>query len=96
MYIKRKMESLEENKKIAMRKYQRDFYENHKERLKDDKLVSYYKREYGLNFLTRDKIKAFRENKNIYLALLDANGDLDADIIRSIYDMKYANQQTHQ
>lgn len=86
------MENLQEAKKIAMRKYQKDFYENNKERLKEDKLISYYKREYGLNFLTREQLPAFRDNKNLYLALLDTNGVLDAGIIRDIYNMKYANQ----
>ena len=87
------MENPQEAKKIAMRKYQRDFYENNKERLKEDKLISYYKREYGLNFLTREQLHAFRDNKNIYLALLDTNGLLDKDIIRSIYNMKYVESK---
>ena len=75
-----------------MRKYQKDFYENNEERLKEDKLISYYKREYGLNFLTRDHLQSFRDNKNIYLALLDTNNVLDPEIIRCIFNMKYANQ----
>jgi hypothetical protein len=87
------MENPQEAKKIAMRKYQKDFYENNKERIKEDKLISYYKREYGLNFLTREQLQSFRDNKNIYLALLDTNELLDKDIIRSIYNMKYVESK---
>ena len=86
-----KIDNQQENNKIAMRKYQKDFYERNKERIKEDKLLSYYKREYGIDFLTKDLLPAFRDNKNIYLALLDNNEILNKEIITQIYNLKYAN-----
>ena len=85
-----------EIKRIAMRKYQNDFYERNKERLREDKLVSYYKREYGLDFLTKENLKSFKEHKTTYLALLDNDNVLNKEIIAGIIAMKYSGQQTHQ
>lgn len=85
-----------EIKKIAMRKYQNEFYERNKERLREDKLVGYYKREYGLNFLTKENLKSFKEHKATYLAILDNDNMLDKDIVSEIIKLKYSALQTHQ
>jgi hypothetical protein len=83
----------QETKKIAMRKYQNDFYERNKERLREEKLVSYYKREYGLDFLTKEQLQSFKEHKSTYLALMDVNGVLNKDIINGIIKMKYTETE---
>lgn len=79
-----------EIKKLAMRKYQQEFYERNKERIREDKLLAYYKKEYGLEFLTKEQLKSFKDHKPVYLALMDANNVLNKDIIRGIINMKYA------
>lgn len=88
--------SPKEIKKIAMRKYQNDFYERNKERLREDKLVSYYKREYGLDFLNKENLQSFKNHKNTYLSLLDNDNVLNKEIIAEIIALKYSGQQTHQ
>jgi hypothetical protein len=85
-----------EIKKMAMRKYQNEFYERNKERLREDKLVGYYKREYGLNFLTKENLKSFKEHKATYLAILDNDNMLNKDIVSQIIKLKYSGLQTHQ
>jgi len=84
--------SQEHSKKITMRKYQQEFYERNKERLREEKLVSYYKREYGLDFLTADMLPLFKEHKTTYLALLDNDNLLNKEIVMNIIKMKYDSQ----
>lgn len=83
------MESKSEKTKIAMRKYQKDFYDRNKEELREVKLIAYYKREYGLDFLTKENFQSFKENKKIYLELLDNANILNKEIVMAIIKLKY-------
>ena len=87
------MESKTETAKLAMRKYQKDFYERNKEQLREMKLISYYKREYGLDFLTKENFESFKENKKIYLELLDNDNVLNKEIVMAIIKLKYEKKE---
>ena len=87
------METKTETAKLAMRKYQKDFYERNKEQLREMKLISYYKREYGLDFLTKENFESFKENKKIYLELLDNDNVLNKEIVMAIIKLKYEKKE---
>jgi hypothetical protein len=87
------MESKTETAKLAMRKYQKNFYERNKEQLREMKLISYYKREYGLDFLTKENFESFKENKKIYLELLDNDNVLNKEIVMAIIKLKYEKKE---
>jgi hypothetical protein len=88
-----KMDTKTETTKLAMRKYQNDYYERNKEQLREMKLISYYKRQYGLDFLTKENFESFKENKKIYLELLDNDNVLNKEIVMAIIKLKYEKKE---
>lgn len=87
------MDTKTETTKLAMRKYQNDYYERNKEQLREMKLISYYKRQYGLDFLTKENFETFKENKKLYLELLDNDNVLNKEIVMAIIRLKYEKKE---